>query len=147
MSDAYLDNQVIKRNNLFIRTNATVSRINIEHGIAKGITVGGKSILANKEVLVSAGTFNSPRLLMLSGIGDTSELSKLHIDLVHHNDQVGKNLQDHPFVCMTHHLKDPISLDALNKFPKNLQALLSWAANRDNDLDKCAEMTGYFKSP
>jgi choline dehydrogenase len=50
---------------------------------------------ANKEVILSGGTINSPQLLMLSGIGDGDELKKHGIPVVCHLPGVGQNLQDH----------------------------------------------------
>ena len=54
-----------------------------------------KQIHARREVILSGGAFGSPQLLMLSGIGDSSELQKFGIPVVHHLPGVGKNLQDH----------------------------------------------------
>ena len=50
---------------------------------------------ARREVILSGGAYNSPQLLVLSGIGDADELKKLGIAAVHHLPGVGKNLQDH----------------------------------------------------
>lgn len=61
---------------------------------------------------------------MLSGIGDQKILNKHNIDIVHQNDQVGLNLQDHPLIPITRYLNKPISMDVLNHFPKNAIALL-----------------------
>lgn len=79
------------------------------HNIAEGVYVYDnlkskdqmKYIKCNKEVILSAGTFNSPKLLMLSGIGDSQILNKHKIDSVYHNHEVGLNLQDHPFIPVT----------------------------------------------
>ena len=54
-------------------------------------------VFANKEVILSAGAFQSPQILMLSGIGDALELKKHEIECVHELKGVGKNLQDHLF--------------------------------------------------
>ena len=53
------------------------------------------SVKANKEVILSAGAINSPQILMNSGIGDSAELTKHGISMVHELKGVGKNLQDH----------------------------------------------------
>jgi choline dehydrogenase-like flavoprotein len=55
-----------------------------------------KTLLARREVILSAGAFQSPQLLLLSGVGDAGELQKHGIPVVHHLPGVGKNLQDHP---------------------------------------------------
>ncbi len=51
---------------------------------------------ATREILLSAGALQSPQILMLSGVGDASDLEKHNIPVVHHLAGVGKNLQDHP---------------------------------------------------
>lgn len=51
------------------------------------------TVNATKEVISSAGSINSPQLLMLSGIGDPAQLSKLGIKTLVNNTQVGQNLQ------------------------------------------------------
>jgi len=97
-ADAFLTPN-LTRPNLTVLTDVVVQRIIIENKIATGVCFKqqGKTIelFANHEVLVSAGAFNSPQLLMLSGIGEPEQLTKHHIELVHPLAGVGKNLQDH----------------------------------------------------
>ena len=88
------------RKNLTILTHTHTKKVLIENGEAIGIEVfnqkgATESYLAAKEVIVSAGTFNSPQILLLSGIGDRAELAKHGIDCVQELPGVGKNLQDH----------------------------------------------------
>ncbi|XP_072946590.1 glucose dehydrogenase [FAD, quinone]-like isoform X2 [Epargyreus clarus] len=89
-----------KRSNLDIVTDALVTGIIIEPNekVACGVTYikNGvvKSVYAKKEVIVSAGSLNSPRILMLSGIGPKEDLDSLNIP-VFSNLKVGHNLQDH----------------------------------------------------
>ena len=52
-------------------------------------------VKASREVILSAGTIVSPQLLLLSGIGDKSDLAQLRIPLITHLPSVGHNLQDH----------------------------------------------------
>jgi choline dehydrogenase len=88
-----------KRPNLRIETYAQATRILFEGSQATGIEYvkNGQQYQAQaaKEVILSAGAINSPQLLLLSGIGPTSELSSLGIDVVRDISAVGKNLQDH----------------------------------------------------
>lgn len=84
------------RKNLTIKTNSPVARILIENGRATGVKlVGGSNLRATREVILSSGAIVSPKLLMLSGIGDRDELLAKGIQPVHHLPGVGKNLQDH----------------------------------------------------
>jgi choline dehydrogenase-like flavoprotein len=98
-ADAYL-HPVADRPNLEVRTSVFAQRIVFEGNRAVGVEVvqDGKveTIRAEREVIVSAGTYQSPVLLMLSGIGPAEDLSLLGIP-VRENLPVGGNLQDH---CM-----------------------------------------------
>lgn len=104
----------LHRSNLTVITDAQVQKILIdEHKVATGVCYKAKgkkqNIFAKKEVLLSAGTFNSPQLLMLSGIGPKNELAKHDIPLVHELAGVGQNLQDHPdTVVVTHHKRNDL---------------------------------------
>ncbi|XID75057.1 GMC family oxidoreductase [Alkanindiges sp. WGS2144] len=97
---AFLLPHLGKRPNLQVETFAHVQRIIIEDGCAVGVEFKQqkqlKIIRAKCEVLLSAGTFQSPHILMLSGIGDKTELEQHGIKVVHHLPGVGKNLHDHP---------------------------------------------------
>ena len=74
----------------------------IDHGTAVGIEVadgpGVTRISARREVVLCAGAFGSPKLLMLSGIGPADELRRHGIPVVADVAQVGQNLQNHPCV-------------------------------------------------
>ena len=97
---AYLHPHMGKRANLDVQTDVQVERILFEGKRAVGIsfTQGGvkQELRARKEVILSAGAFNSPQLLMVSGVGPAAELQKLGVPLVHDLPGVGQNLQDHP---------------------------------------------------
>jgi choline dehydrogenase-like flavoprotein len=88
-----------KRKNLTIVCDALVSHIVFEGQRATQVEVvqGGerRRIAARREIILSAGTFASPVILMRSGIGDGAELKMHGIDVVHHAPQIGRNLQDH----------------------------------------------------
>ncbi|PCI60082.1 MAG: GMC family oxidoreductase [Gammaproteobacteria bacterium] len=89
----------LNRPNLTVITEALVQKIIIEEKQAKGVCIKRKGklqqIFAKQEVILSAGAFNSPQILMLSGIGPQDELNKHDIKIVHNLAGVGKNLQDH----------------------------------------------------
>ncbi len=88
------------RENLEVWTNAMVHRINFEGNTAVGIQVDYKcqthEVRCTREVILCAGAFNSPKLLMLSGIGDADELRAHGIRSKLHLPGVGKNLENHP---------------------------------------------------
>ncbi|MBA6292447.1 choline dehydrogenase [Colwellia sp. MB3u-70] len=89
----------LHRKNLTVITQTQVEKVVINDGIATGVRYKhhGKvqQIMANHEVILSAGAINSPQILMLSGVGPKAELAKHDIELVQALDGVGKNLQDH----------------------------------------------------
>jgi len=95
---AYL-HPVMDRKNLTVMTGTQALRIVIENGRATGVEIlqgGQRQVLkARREVALCGGAFNSPHLLMLSGIGDPLELQRHGIRLQHALPGVGKNLQDH----------------------------------------------------
>ena len=96
----YLHPHMGKRTNLNVQTGVQVERILFEGKRAVGVsyTQGGKQhmMCANKEVILCAGAFHSPQLLMVSGIGPAQELKKFDIPVIHDLPGVGQNLQDHP---------------------------------------------------
>jgi choline dehydrogenase len=103
-ADAFL-HPVEERENLVVQTGAHARRIVLEGGRATGIEyqVNGTPVTARaaREVIVSAGAFNSPQLLMLSGIGPADHLREHGIEAVVDSPHVGQHLQDHPLLTMT----------------------------------------------
>ena len=97
-SRAYL-RPAAKRKNLQVVTNAHVTRLNFEGAACIGITYFHKGsyheVRAHREVVLSAGSVNTPQILQCSGIGDQSLLGELGISVQHHAPLVGENLQDH----------------------------------------------------
>ncbi|MEO0358323.1 MAG: GMC family oxidoreductase N-terminal domain-containing protein, partial [Pseudomonadota bacterium] len=96
-ANAYLK-PALKRSNLdMIRCYAR--KVVIENGRATGVEIerGGKIevVKANREVIIAASAINSPKLLMLSGIGPAAHLAEHGIDVVADRPGVGQNLQDH----------------------------------------------------
>lgn len=98
-ADAFLK-PVLRRRNLTVRTHTQVRNILVEQGRAVGVEVmtshtNSERVNCRKEVLLSAGAIQSPHILMLSGIGDPTELKKQGIDVKLALPGVGSNLQDH----------------------------------------------------
>ncbi|XP_038212316.1 glucose dehydrogenase [FAD, quinone]-like [Zerene cesonia] len=80
--------------NKYVRVNTLVEKLLIGNNKCVGVQLANKRVYAKKGVILSAGTYNSPKLLQLSGIGPRSLLKSLGIPLVKEL-PVGKNLQDH----------------------------------------------------
>jgi choline dehydrogenase len=102
----------VNRANLTIVTSANVRRLVIESGRCTGVEyrVDGRIERADAgvETILSAGAFGSPKLLMLSGIGDAAQLKTLGISPIQHLPGVGRNLQDHFLSFVIHEAKKPI---------------------------------------
>ncbi|WP_415183335.1 GMC family oxidoreductase [Phaeovulum sp.] len=105
------------RSNLTVLTRTLTERIVLVEGRATGVQARRGRIRfqveARREVILSAGVFGSPQLLMLSGIGPEAELSAQGITMRHHLPGVGANLQDHLDYTISHHsrLADVVGLN------------------------------------
>ncbi|MBL1176782.1 GMC family oxidoreductase [Pantanalinema sp. GBBB05] len=95
---------ILQRPNLIVTTGALVTRLLFEGDHAVGVEYLHKGMLhqarVNQEVILSAGAFDSPKLLMLSGIGDAKHLQTMEISVVADVPGVGQNLQDHILTCV-----------------------------------------------
>ncbi|QIG53596.1 choline dehydrogenase [Altererythrobacter sp. BO-6] len=98
-ADAYLK-PARGRANLSIRTQTQVTRLTFEESRANGVEFVSRGKLgeakARREVILAAGALQSPKLLMLSGIGPAQGLKELGIDIRIDNLHVGANLREHP---------------------------------------------------
>jgi choline dehydrogenase len=97
-ADAYL-RPALRRPNLTLMTAATVTRVRIDGGRATGVSALHEDrrveLDAARAVLLACGTYNSPQLLMLSGIGPGAHLRSCGIDVIRDAPSVGANLSDH----------------------------------------------------
>src|ERR1700730_6666123 len=97
---AYIHPHLGTRANLRVETHAQATRILFEGKRAVGVEYRQgketKQIRARREVILSSGAFQSPQLLMLSGVGDSATLARHGIATTHHLPGVGQTLQDHP---------------------------------------------------
>lgn len=104
------------KSNVTLLTGTKSKRILIEDNVATGIVVfgpdGGEvTYKARKEVVISSGVFETPKLLMISGVGPTTTLASHNIAQVANSPQVGQNLLDHPILPHVFRLKDGYGLD------------------------------------
>ncbi|CAJ1369949.1 unnamed protein product [Effrenium voratum] len=112
-ANAYLK-PALKRGNLELIKGALVRKVLIENNRAVGVEfeIGGEIRVANaqREVILSASSVNSPKILMLSGIGPADQLTDLGIDVVSDRRGVGANLQDHLELYIQQACTQPITL-------------------------------------
>lgn len=113
-ASAYLEN-ARRRPNLAIVPNAVVTRLIIERGAARGVEYaqGGRTrtVRAQREIVVAAGTFNSPQLLHVSGVGAAAHLQSLGIPLVADLPGVGENLHNHFRAPIVVRCRQPVTLN------------------------------------
>jgi choline dehydrogenase-like flavoprotein len=107
---------LVGKPNVVVMAQTNSKRLVIEHGKAVGVEVIGPdgkdyTFHAEREVIVSSGVFESPKLLMLSGIGPAATLAQFGIDTVVDSPHVGQNLLDHPILAHVFRLKDGCGLD------------------------------------
>lgn len=102
------------RPNLTVVTGAETTRLILEQGRAAGVEYLRNGALstarAGREIVLSAGVVNSPKALLLSGIGPADELRAAGVTPVHDLPGVGKNLQDHVDCVMSWECREPITL-------------------------------------
>jgi len=120
--------------NLSILTDTHVCRVLVEEGRAAGVELRQgdvtRRIFADCEVIVAAGAYNSPQLLLLSGIGDPDALRHVGIDPVHDLPGVGRNLQGHVAVPLRFRAKDIPGFHRALRFDRIAASALQWGLSR-----------------
>ncbi len=137
------------RKNLTVITKAWASRVIVENGRATGIEYleDGKSprkLSANAEVILSGGAVNSPKLLLLSGIGPADELRALGLQVVHDLPGVGKNFQDHMDVYIAAECSKPISYNGEDRWDRAVRHGIQYLMYKTGPVTACVAEAGCF---
>ena len=145
---AYL-HPVMGRPNLKVMTGTIATRVVMEGKRATGVEYRqgskGGTVKARREVILSGGAFNSPQLLMLSGIGDGDALRQKGIDVVHSLPGVGGNLQDHLDFILLYKSRDNTLFGVGPGAGLNiLRAISNWRAGRPSILSTTFAESGAF---
>ncbi|MBH0095417.1 GMC family oxidoreductase N-terminal domain-containing protein [Psychrobacter sp. NZS113] len=145
---AYLK-PALKRANLHIQHNTVAEKILFdEHKNAYGLVIRQnnqiETVTAKREIIISAGAVDSPKLLQLSGIADHSLLAKHNIQMVHNAPAVGQNLQDH--LCVSYYYRANIKTlnDDLGSMFGQAKAGLKYLVNRGGPLAMSVNQGGGF---
>jgi choline dehydrogenase len=143
VSDGYLSAQDLANPNLVVSYSSHVTRVLFEGKKAIGIEFNKSNttqqVFANKEVILSAGTINTPQILLLSGVGPKP---KDQTTWVHDLQGVGQNLQDHIFVTICHNT----TLPSLHT-EESIGTMFSWAKDGKGPLTSiAAEYASFEKS-
>ncbi|MCA1441788.1 GMC family oxidoreductase [Ensifer sp. IC4062] len=139
----------MKRKNLRVLTGAETERLNFDGKMVTGVRfrIGGRLCLANasREVVLSAGAINSPKILELSGIGRPDLLSALGIPVHHELQGVGENLQDHLQIRTVFKIEGARTLNQLyhNLFSRAGMGL-QYAIGRSGPLSMAPSQLGIF---
>ncbi|MEZ5929786.1 MAG: choline dehydrogenase [Parvularculaceae bacterium] len=148
---AYL-HPAMTRSNLTVISDAHAERITFEGKRATGVRYRRKgvseTVTAKREVIVSAGAFQSPQLLMLSGVGPADHLAKNGINVVADVPEVGLNLQDHLDYILLRKTRSPDSIGM--SLPFIMRAFSSFNAYRKRKegpfTSNLAEAGGFLKT-
>ena len=139
------------RKNLNIVTKALAHRLTFDGHRCTGVVygVGDKSVMAKarREVVVSCGAIQSPKLLLLSGIGPADYLRSLDIDVINDLPGVGANLQEHPDVTISAHVNvDTYNLVALSPL-RMAAAVVKWVlAGRGPATSPYSQAVAFFNT-
>ncbi len=129
---AYL-RPAMQRRNLTVETGALVTRLVLQRGRAVAVEYSraGKrrTATAASEIVLSAGAYGSPQLLMLSGIGDPDELRAAGVEPIHELPGVGRDLADHPVVINEYDLAGDHGLTRHLRADRAALAALRWFAD------------------
>ena len=136
------------RKNLTIKTNCFVSKLLFAGNCAVGVEFYCKgelvSVMAVKQVVLSAGSINSPQLLQCSGIGDKETLQALEIPVVHHSPQVGRNLQDHLGMNYYYRSIVPTLNDRFNSLSGKVLSAMQYLLFRSGPFSLSVNQSGGF---
>jgi choline dehydrogenase-like flavoprotein len=133
-ASAYLA-PALRRGNLRLLTDTLVRRVVLAGRRATGVEVEAagaiRQIRARAEIIVCGGSILSPKILLLSGIGDGEALRRVGIDLVHHLPAVGANLHDHLAAAVLMEMRDSTSYGiSVRAAPRGAWNLLEYALMR-----------------
>ena len=129
-SRAYL-HPAMARPNLVVETGALTHRVLVEKGRAVGVEYSRDGqvhqVRAEREVILAGGAYNSPQLLMLSGIGPADELRAQGVDPVLDLPGVGKNLSEHPAVMLQFAATRPVTFLKELRYDRAMLSAMQWA--------------------
>lgn len=146
-ADAFL-RPLVARTNLKLLLNATVERVEISNGRAVGVSFRHRGALhreAARDIVLSAGVINSPKLLMLSGIGDPVELRRHKIDVVLDLPAVGRHLREHPVAELSYRTRIP-SYNLTEGLLQKIAIAAKYMRFREGPIAAAYEATAFLKT-
>jgi choline dehydrogenase len=135
---------VEKRPNLKVEVNTLATKVLFDGRQAVGVQLGGRTVHAKREVILSGGAFNSPQLLQLSGIGPRALLERLGIPMVA-DLPVGEGLQDHFYARTFWRCNKAVTLnDDMLSLPRKIGVGLRYLLHRQGPLTIAAGYAAAF---
>lgn len=121
-----------------VRTRAVARRVLLDGQRATGVEYerGGevRQVRARREVILTAGVINTPKLLQLSGIGDPAHLAGVGVEVRHALPGVGLNLRDHYAARMVYRSRGVTTINELTRGPRLVGQIARWLVGRPNVL-------------
>ena len=140
----------MRRPNLRVIAQAQATRIVCEGRRAVGVEFArgpgapSRQVRARREVLVCAGAINTPKLLMLSGIGDGTQLQKQGLNVVQHLPGVGAHLKDHFSIRLVARVRDALTINELARAPRLWGQAWNWLRGQPNILALSPSLVHWF---
>ena len=138
----------LKSGKIDLRRKAQATRILFEGQTAIGVEYlqGDQThqVMADREVIVSSGTVNTPRLLQVSGIGSVDLLSSLGVNVVKELKGVGENFRDHFSVRLVARVKNSKTINELSRGPRLLEQIGRWAIGQPSILSIAPSLIHIF---
>ncbi|MGI9476261.1 MAG: GMC family oxidoreductase [Hyphomicrobiaceae bacterium] len=132
----------LRRSSVTLRAHIQAVKILFEDGRATGVHVRDgdgveRTVSARREVIVSAGAVNSPKLLQISGIGPADLLGEIGVPVKIERAGVGENLRDHYSVRMTARARNVHTINEYARWPRLAGEIAKWLSGRPSVLALC----------
>ncbi|MCS2609220.1 GMC family oxidoreductase [Halomonas dongshanensis] len=139
-----------KQFGLIVMTHSQVTKVLFDGNRAIGVEFFNsksgsiENIYANKEVILSAGAINTPKILNLSGIGGIKDLEKFNITPVADLPGVGKNLKDHYSIRISNKIENAVTINERAKGPRLALEVLKWIVKKPSILSLSPSVVHIF---
>jgi choline dehydrogenase len=140
-----------KRDNIEVRTNAHTTAVVFEGRRAVGVNYvrsgargEARVVRARREVILSCGAINTPKLLQLSGVGPAALLQSLGVRRVHELPGVGENLRDHYSIRLVGRVRDSVTMNELSTGLRLQGQIARWLVRRPNILALSPSLVHWF---
>lgn len=141
----------MKRPNLTVRTHSQATKVLFEGKRAIGVQYvrGGRGgathrVQANREVILSCGALNTPKLLQLSGVGPSDVLARIGVPVLHEMPGVGNHLKDHFSIRVVAKVKGATTINELARAPRLWGQIFKWATKQPSILALSPSLVYFF---